>query len=191
MRTSIVLITCAALSAATGLLMAAPAQASTTIICSVPKDPNADYCPIRSIHSTYYEAYVSRGGDNDPPSDADADVRMQILAREGATGVVVEGVWLVYNSGPRQFVQTQIDAVDGAGHSRNGAWDYMALGFNPDQAGRGSTPDVTRWPGVSPSNVVGLPRGANSPYFKLNLELYNVNAQGLENALPLYVVFSP
>jgi hypothetical protein len=34
------------------------------------------------------------------------------------------------NSGPRQLVQTQIDAVDGAGHSRNGAWDYMALGFN-------------------------------------------------------------
>src|ERR1700759_5135754 len=178
----------AMLSAST--FTAESASAETTIICNQPGDPNAAFCPVHSGAWAYYEAYLSRGGDGDLPSATDASIRMQILARMGSTSVIIGGIWVVYMTGPRTYVRTQIQAVDGKGKSKDGPWDDGG-GFHGDVAVRGGS-GISRWAGVSPSAPVGLVRGSKSmnPLFALNLWLFNESGEAQEHASPLHVVFN-
>lgn len=133
-----------------------------------------------------------RAGTPTDPFIGDLNVRIQVLARRGGTGVVLEGLWLVYMDGPRQYVRTKFDAIDGHNTPQNGTWNFNGR-YNPDDAARGSTTDVTRY-SLNPGNVKGLVWGPTGyyPFLNYQFDLYNAGFSGAITTPQVgYIVFKP
>lgn len=117
------------------------------------------WCDIRSSSWSYYQAYVTQSTFDCSQAKTSATFRMQILARRGATGVHIAGLWVVYNDGPKRFSTLQFSALDGNNASRNGAWNYSG-NYNKDIADLYSLGDnPSRYPGLSPTHYAGLAWG--------------------------------
>jgi hypothetical protein len=172
-----------------------PASAAPTNVCSPHNNntTNSVTCNIRDTAYRYYWAYLSQNaGDPTNPFQGRVSIKVQVLARRAVTGVVVAGLWIVYESGPRQYLRAKFDAWDGNGASRNGLWNYEGK-YNPDGAARGGGADIIRYPRVSPSAPVGLVWGRNRvANFKFHLTVNNGGCcPAYLDAQPLYIVFRP
>lgn len=156
-------------------------------------------CYIRSASWTYYQAYVTQddayecGGR----SKTTATFRMQVLARRGATGVHIAGVWVVYLDGPRRFGTLQFSATDGNNADKNGAWNYNGNYSRYDIADLYSNgSDPIRYPGVSPSHYVGMAWGRiGTAKFEGQWRVANhaapYSSQGTCGFRPVRVMFRP
>lgn len=117
------------------------------VICGNGAGGDADiaFCNIRPGW-TYYWAYINTGrNDNCAGTSQPFTLRYQILARQGATGMVVGGLWMNHFGGPRRFAVSLINAYDSsADGSANGEWNWKA-NWNPDPADRDDINDPSRW----------------------------------------------
>ena len=178
--------------------VAAAAAAPPGIVCERPRDRNGNYtgtarCPVRSAAWTYFQAYLTYFDDCSQVRFSTSTIRMQILARRGATGVHIGGVWVVFQDGSKRFGSMRFDAIDGAGRNRNGAWNSNGL-WSADIADLYSNgSDPIRY-GVTPSTFVGMTTASNrDPLFQGQFAMSNAPSPNLRaecRLLPLSVVFT-
>lgn len=168
------------------------------IVCARPRDGKGNYtgtarCPVRSAAWTYYQAYLTYFDDCSQFQRTTSTIRMQVLARRGATGVHIGGIWVVFLQGHKRFGSMGFTAIDANGREHREPWNYLGR-FSTDIADLYSNgTDPIRYP-LTPGNFAGLPTtSSRDPYFFGQFAMSDGAAPYLQaqcRLIPLSVVFT-
>jgi hypothetical protein len=153
-------------------------------------------CTVASGLWQYYQAFVTYFNDcSSVGNTLTSTIRVQILARRGATGVLIGGVWVVYQAGQRRYGSLRFNWLDGNSRVYHDARNNNG-GFTHDIADLFNSADISRY-GYTESSFQGLPWGRNNDALLMGQFNMANNTQpylsgfGTCTMLPLTVVFLP